>query len=66
MARFVFGMNLLQTVGAVCGGMTSTPALGVITSSVDSDVPVISYAAAYPVALILATVLAKVVVTTLG
>lgn len=65
-ARYAFGMNLLQIVGGVCGGMTSTPALGVITSSVDSDIPVVSYAAAYPVALILATVLGKLLVTLLG
>jgi putative transport protein len=65
-ARFVFGMNLLQIVGGVCGGMTSTPALGVITGAVDSEVPVISYAAAYPVALILTTVLGKILVVALG
>jgi putative transport protein len=65
-ARFVFGMNLLQIVGGVCGGMTSTPALGVITGAVDSEVPVISYAAAYPVALILTTVLGKILVVALS
>jgi putative transport protein len=64
-ARYVFKMNLLQSLGAVCGGMTSTPALGVITSSVDSEIPVISYAASYPVALILATVMAPALVASL-
>jgi putative transport protein len=64
-ALFVFKMNLLQLIGAVCGGMSSTPALGVITSSVDSDIPMISYAASYPVALILKTVLVQALVASL-
>lgn len=45
------------------GAMTSTPALGVISSKTDSPVPVISYAAANPVALILMTVFAKILVS---
>ena len=53
LGRFVFNMNLLQIIGGACGGLTSTPGLGVISSKTDSDIPVVSYAAAYPVALIL-------------
>lgn len=63
--RFALKMNPLQAIGGVCGGMTSTPGLGVITSQTDSDIPVVSYAAAYPVALILMTVFAQVLVTLL-
>ena len=59
-------MNLLQIIGGVCGGMTSTPGLGVITAKTDSDIPVVSYAAAYPVALILMTVFAQALVTLLS
>lgn len=65
LAHFVFRMNLLQTLGVVCGGMTSTPGLGVVTAKTDSEVPVVSYAAAYPVALIVITVFAKVLVSSL-
>ncbi len=65
LGRFGLKMNLLQIVGGVCGGMTSTPGLGVITSKTDSDIPVVSYAAAYPVALILMTVFAQTLVRTL-
>jgi putative transport protein len=61
-ARYVLKMNLLQVIGGVCGGMTSTPALGTITAKVDSEVPVVSYAAAYPVALILLTVAAQALI----
>jgi len=66
LGRFGLGMNLLQVIGGVCGGMTSTPGLGVITARTDSDIPVVSYAAAYPVALILMTVFAHALVALLG
>lgn len=64
--RRALGMGVLETLGAVCGGMTSTPGLGAITSQVDVDAPVISYAAAYPAALILMTLFARALVTALG
>lgn len=62
----VFRLNRLKVLGAVCGGMTSTPALGAITAKTDSQVPVLGYATAYPVALILMTVFAKVLVQALA
>ena len=46
--------------------MTSTPALGAIASKTDSQAPVVSYATAYPVALILMTIVAKVIIQTIG
>ncbi|MBM3790469.1 MAG: transporter [Acidobacteria bacterium] len=64
-ARYIMRLSLLQIIGGVCGGMTSTPGLGIITDKTDSDIPVVSYAAAYPVALILVTVFAQVVVSVL-
>lgn len=64
-ARKILGLDLLQTLGGICGGMTSTPALGSITARVESSVPVASYAAAYPVALVFMTVLARWVVESL-
>jgi putative transport protein len=56
----------IQALGGICGGMTSTPALGAITAKTDSQAPVVSYATAYPVALILMTLIAKLVVTLMG
>ena len=56
-------LNILQTLGGTCGAMTSTPALGVISSKTESPVPVISYATAYPAALILMTIFAKIIVS---
>ncbi|MFP4352251.1 MAG: aspartate:alanine exchanger family transporter [Puniceicoccaceae bacterium] len=58
----IMKMSLLKTLGGTCGAMTSTPALGVISSRTDSSVPVVSYATAYPAALILMTIFAKVLV----
>ena len=65
-SRYVLKMNLLQTIGGVCGGMTSTPGLGIITDKTESDIPVVSYATAYPVALILMTVFAQILVPLLS
>jgi putative transport protein len=59
-------MNLLQLLGALCGGMTSTPALGLLTSKTDSNIPTVSYAAAYPVALSLMTIGAQMLVAILS
>lgn len=58
----LFGLNALQSLGGICGGMTSTPALGAITARTDSQLPVVSYATAYPVALIVMTVFAKILI----
>ncbi len=62
LARKFLGLTLLQSLGGVCGGMTSTPGLGAITAKTESESPVISYAAAYPVALILMTLCAKLLI----
>lgn len=61
-ASYCFGLNRLQALGAVCGGMTSTPGLAALTSSTDSNEPVTSYVAAYPVALVLITIAAPLLV----
>lgn len=65
-AMKVFGMNILECLGGICGGMTSTPALGAIAGKTDSQTPVVSYATAYPVALILMTIGAQVIIRTLS
>lgn len=64
-AARVLKLNILEALGGICGGMTSTPGLGALTSRVDSEVSTMSYATAYPVALILMTVFAQVVVALL-
>lgn len=66
LARKVFKLNPLQSLGGICGGMTSTPALGAITAKTDSQTPVVSYVSAYPVALIVMIVLAKALIGALA
>ncbi len=51
-AKKVFHLELLNTLGAICGGMTSTPALGSLITVSGTDNVAASYAATYPVALI--------------
>ena len=62
LARKLLGMSLTETLGGICGGMTSTPALGAITAQTDKQSPVIAYATAYPLALLLMTVLSKILI----
>lgn len=66
LGRWLLGLNLLQILGAICGGRTSTPGLGVINGQTDSDIPIASYAASYPVALILVTIFGRLLVSILG
>ena len=65
LARKLFKLDALQALGGICGGITSTPALGAITAKTDSQVPVISYVSAYSVALIVMVLTAKVLISLL-
>lgn len=58
-ARRLLKLDVLAALGAICGGMTSTPALGALTNASDSETPALAYAATYPVALIVVTVFAQ-------
>ncbi|WP_027869731.1 membrane protein [Eubacterium sp. AB3007] len=52
LGRYVFKLNWILLVGALCGGMTSTPGLGAATDAVGSDEPGAGYGATYPFALV--------------
>lgn len=65
-ARTFLKLTRSQTLGGICGGMTSTPALGALTATSNSQQPIVSYATAYPVALIMMTVLAKLLLQLMG
>ena len=52
-AKYVLKLPLLNNLGSITGGMTSTPALGTLITSSGTDDVVASYAATYPMALIL-------------
>jgi len=59
LSRYLWRLDFLTVMGAICGGMTSTPALGAITDLTDSRQPLLAYTAVYPVALILITVICQ-------
>jgi putative transport protein len=58
-AHYLLRLDLLQSLGGMCGAMTSTAGIGALTNKTDCDVPVASYAAAYPAALVMMTVAAQ-------
>ncbi|MEI6858135.1 hypothetical protein [Psychrilyobacter sp.] len=49
--KYVFKINWIMLSGAICGGMTSTPGLGVAVDVIGTDDPATGYAATYPFAL---------------
>jgi len=51
-ARKVLKMSLLNTLGSVTGGMTSTPALGTLIQVSGTEDVASAYAATYPIALL--------------
>lgn len=61
MARQLFGLSLLDSLGSICGGMTSTPALGTLINLAGTDHIAAAYAATYPVALISVVLASQIV-----
>ena len=51
-AAKVLKLSLLNNLGSITGGMTSTPALGTLISSAGTDDVASAYAATYPIALV--------------
>jgi putative transport protein len=60
-----YRMNLLATMGALSACMTNPPGLGAANSQTESDLPTLSYASAYPVALIFKILVAQLLVDVL-
>jgi len=51
-SAWLFKLNLPDNLGSICGGMTSTPALGALITAAGSDEVAAPYAATYPFALV--------------
>lgn len=51
-ARYVLKLSLLNNLGSITGGMTSTPALGTLINVAGTEDVAAAYAATYPIALI--------------
>lgn len=50
--RWIFKISLLDLLGTITGGMTSTPGLAAADSMVDSNIPSVAYATVYPIAMV--------------
>ncbi|WP_240666675.1 aspartate:alanine exchanger family transporter [Longirhabdus pacifica] len=62
MSRFVFRLSVIHSLGALCGGMTSTPGLGALNQLSSSEEGSITYAAAYPFALIFVAIASQLLI----
>ncbi len=51
-AKYVLKLSLLNNLGSITGGMTSTPALGTLIKTAGTEDVAAAYAATYPIALI--------------
>lgn len=58
-AKKVMKLITMNALGSICGGMTSTPALGSLIAVAGSDSVATAYAATYPIALIMVVLLTQ-------
>lgn len=61
-ARYVFKLSVLNNLGSITGGMTSTPALGTLIATAGTDEVSSVYAAIYPFALVAIVLAAKIII----
>ena len=61
-AKFILKMPLLNNLGSITGGMTSTPALGTLISVSGTEDVASAYAATYPIALVAIVVASKLII----
>ena len=58
-AKHVLKISLFNNLGSITGGMTSTPALGTLVHVAGTDNVASSYAATYPIALVLVVLVSQ-------
>lgn len=61
-AKYVLKLPLLNNLGSITGGMTSTPALGTLINVAGTEDIAAAYAATYPIALITIVVASKLII----
>ncbi len=62
-ARKLFKLPLLNNLGSITGGMTSTPALGTLIGVAGTDDVASAYASTYPIALVLIVLVSNLIGT---
>ena len=65
-AKYVLKLRLLNNLGSITGGMTSTPALGTLISVAQTDDVASAYAATYPIALVAVVLCSQFIVILFG
>ena len=63
LGKFVLRLPLLNSLGSITGGMTSTPALGTLISTAGTDDVASAYASTYPIALVLIVLASQLMIT---
>lgn len=63
--KYLLKLPLLNSLGSITGGMTSTPALGTLISTAKTDDVASAYASTYPIALVLIVLASQLMVTLL-
>ena len=61
-AKFVLKLNLLNNLGSICGGMTSTPALGTLIGTAKTEKVAGAYASTYPIALVAVVLVSQLLI----
>jgi len=61
-AKYVLKINLLNSLGSITGGMTSTPALGTLIHVAETEDVAAAYAATYPIALIAVVLVSQLLI----
>ena len=62
LGKFVLKLPLLNNLGSITGGMTSTPALGTLISTAKTDDVASAYASTYPIALVLVVLASQLII----
>ncbi len=61
-AKYVLKLSLLNNLGSITGGMTSTPALGTLINVAGTEDVASAYAATYPIALIAVVLVSQLLI----
>lgn len=61
-AKYVLKLSLLNNLGSITGGMTSTPALGTLIGVAKTEAVASSYAATYPISLIAVVLVSQLII----
>ncbi len=66
LAKLLMKLPLLNSLGSITGGMTSTPALGALIRTAKTDDVASAYASTYPIALVLIVLACQLMITLMG